>query len=172
MAEFQFFSAANSTTPALDFSVDYISAATAPATACRNANRTSYPSGYGTLGSCGGDGRLLTGTRSWVVSADTTLTDDLNQSPAFYGYTTNSPAQGFPGWNFVDGYSVIINPAAFGTSTFGSVKIPLIHNSPSINGTDQIGVTVTGSTVTNTATAVAASGDSASAQATVKVTPP
>ena len=81
----------------LDFSADYISQATAPAAACPNPNFTSYPSGYGTLGWCGGDGKWISGNKSYVVGVDSTLTDDLNQSSAFYGYTASIPRrQDFP----------------------------------------------------------------------------
>ena len=104
-------------------------AATAPAAACPNASWATYPSAYGTLGFCGGDGKFGSGTESWVLSENSTLTDDLNQSSAFYGYTTNSPAQGFPGWNFVDGYSPVDSQAAFGTNGFGSLTITNLANS-------------------------------------------
>ncbi len=168
-AEFRFYDSKGNLV--LDFNVDYISSASAPSASCPNPNFTSYPSGYGTLGWCGGDGKLNSGNSSYIKGMDSTLTDDLNQSSAFYGYTTNSPAAGFPGWNFVDGYTVIIDPAVFGANGFGKVTIPLIHNSPSINGTDQITGTPGSSTSTNTATAVSAS-VSATGQATVTINVP
>ncbi len=167
-AEFLFFDSKGSL--ALDFKVDYISQASTPSAMCPNPNFTTYPSGYGTLGWCGGDGGWVSGDSSYVKGMDSTLTDDLNQSSAFYGYTTNSPAAGFPGWNFVDGYTVIIDPAAFGANGFGFVKVPLIHNSPSINGTDQVNNTPTNSVSTNTATATATGGLTATATASVTIT--
>jgi hypothetical protein len=166
-AEWQFLDSTGNVV--LDFQEDYISQASAPSASCKNTRFTSYGSGYGTLGWCGGDGKLISGNTSYIVSEDTTFTDDLNQSPAFYGFTTNSPPQGYPGWNFVDGYSVVINPAAFGSAGFGSVQIPGVHNSPSINGTDKVCNVPGSGTATNTATA-ATGGMSATAQATVTIT--
>ncbi len=55
----------------------------------------------------------------------------------------------------MDGYTVVIDPAAFGSNGFGWVTIPLIHNSPSMNGTDQISPVPASSTSTNTATLTA-----------------
>ncbi len=145
---------------------DYISQASAPDSGCPwqmlngTINTTLYPTGYGTLGWCGGDGKWIGGSASdtYVVSHDSTLTDDLNQSSAYYGYTANSPATTDPnysGWNIVDGYTLVINPAAFGSNGFGWVTNPLIHNSPSKNGTDQISNVPMSSTATNTATLTA-----------------
>src|SRR5262249_17128391 len=68
-----------------------------------------------------------------ILSYTTTITTSLNQSPAFYGFTTNSPATNSPqaaSWDYVDGYSVIVSKAAFGLNGFGGVTIPLVHNSP------------------------------------------
>jgi Putative Ig domain len=167
-AEFQFYDSKG--TKVLDFSTDYISAASAPSASCPNPNFTSYPSGYGTLGWCGGDGKWISGTSSYVVGFNSTLTDSLNQSSSFYGYTTNSPAAGTTGWNFVDGYTVIVNPAAFGANGFGSVMIPVVHNSPSMNGTDVVAPTPTSTVSTNTATATSG-GITVTATATVTITP-
>ena len=66
-------------TVVLDFLADYISALAA------------FPSGYGSLGVTGGDGSITIGTAANVASVVTTLQTNLNQSPAYYGYTTNSP---------------------------------------------------------------------------------
>ncbi|MGO9802214.1 MAG: hypothetical protein ACLPTL_02060, partial [Steroidobacteraceae bacterium] len=58
----------------------------------------------------GGDGQLITSSAANVLSVDTTITDDLNQSSAYYGFTTNSPTPGTAldaNWNNVDGYTVI-----------------------------------------------------------------
>lgn len=104
----------------MDFYVDYLSAS------------NNYPSGYGTLGVTGGDGSISVGSASNIASVTTTMTTNLNQSPAFYGYTVDSPAPeaNFPIWDYVDGYTVVIKKAAFGASGFGSVSSPDVHNSP------------------------------------------
>jgi hypothetical protein len=86
-AQFQIFDANGNKT--LDFDFDCIS----------SASTSIYPSGYGTLGATGGDGKLNVGDSAWilgtlapatlsdgmVVRSTTTLTTNLNQSPAFYG---------------------------------------------------------------------------------------
>jgi hypothetical protein len=118
----------------LDFDVDYISKTSgpnAPATIASGLT-VSYPSGYGTLGVLGGDGKLISGDSSNIKYIDTTLTDDLN-NPLFNpvthpGTLTNSPTS--PQWNNVNGYTVVISAAAFGSNGFGSVSIPDIHDSP------------------------------------------
>ena len=117
-AEFRFVNGNGSVV--LDFFADYISAS------------VSYPSGFGTLGVSGGEGSMVTGSANDVLSVTTTISDSLNQSPAFYGFTTDSPAPeaNFPTWNYVDGYTVIVRGSVFGASGFGGVSIPLVHNSP------------------------------------------
>lgn len=125
----------------LNFQLDYIS------------QSKLYPSGYGSLGVSGGDGKMIVGAASNILSYTTTLTDDLNQSPAFYGYTVNSPSpeSAFPTWDYVDGYTVVVSKKAFGANGFGGVEIASVHNSPSKNGNDKITpVTCTGC-ITNTA---------------------
>ena len=118
----------------------------------------NYPSGYGTLG-LGGDGKLNTGSASNILAIDTTITDDLNQSPAYYGFTTNSPTPNTAldaNWNNVDGYTVIVSPAAFGSNGFGSVTIPFVHDSPSkVSGTIKFTPVAEPSTVTNNVTVTA-----------------
>ena len=162
----------------LESDEDYISQASAPASGCPNQspNQTfnnSYPSGYGTLGWCGGDGKLISGTSSYIIAHDSTLTDNLNQASAFHSYTTNSPASGDPNlakWNLVDGYTIVIDPAVFGAKGFGWVTNPLIHNSPSMNNSDQVSNTPAGSSSTNTATLTADGGITTTATATVTIT--
>ncbi len=102
----------------LAFEVDYITAS------------SSYPSGYGTLGVTGGDGSMITGDAADVVSCSTSLTTNLNQSPAFYGYTTDSPPEPNPSWDYFNSYTVVVSGAAFGASGFGTVTVPAVHNSP------------------------------------------
>jgi len=102
----------------LDFHVDYISEA------------ASYPSGYGTLGVTGGDGSMHTGDPAHILSCNTSLSDNLNQSPAFYGYTVDSPPEPNASWDYYNSYTVVVSAAAFGPSGFGSVTVNEVHNSP------------------------------------------
>ncbi len=103
----------------LEFVSDYISASSA------------FPSGYGCLGATGGDGKMVSGSAANIVSITTSIATNLNQSPAFYGFTTNSPAQPNANWNYVNSYTMEISSAAFGASGFGSVQVTTQHNSPS-----------------------------------------
>ncbi len=143
-ADFQFTDGRGNTV--LQFEADYVS------------QSSSFPSDYGTLG-LGGDGSLSVGNSAWIRSIDTTITDDLNQSPAYYGFTTNSPTPGTTldaSWNNVDGYTVVISSAAFGANGFGSVSIPYVHDSPSkLSGTIRFTPVAEPSTVTNNVTVTA-----------------
>ena len=51
----------------LDFASDYISAA------------AGTPPGYKCLGATGGDGRMRTGSAGWILSAATSLTENLDR---------------------------------------------------------------------------------------------
>ena len=137
----------------LDFFMDYISAATSAKFG--DGVTVSYPSGYGTLGATGGDGSVVTGSASNILTCWSTLQKDLNQAPAFYGYIINSPTpeSSFPTWDYVDGYSVVISKNAFGAAGFGGVTIPNIHNSPAKTGANQVTPVPCGGCITNTADA-------------------
>lgn len=156
-AEFQFFDGKGNLV--LDFYADYLSPS------------SSFPSGYGSLG-LGGDGGMVLGNKSYVVSINTTLANNLNQN-GFTGYTTNSPAAGVTGWDTVDGYTVVINPAVFGSNGFGSVTVPNVWDTPSkIGQSGDHTLHVTNSTVTNIATATGTAGTvsvSTTASATVSI---
>lgn len=144
----------------LEFKADYITAS------------TKYPSGFGTLGVTGGDGGMIIGSAANVLSVSTTITTDLNQSPAFYGFTTNSPApeSSYPTWDYVDGYTVVVSGAVFGASDFGNVTVPFVHNSPAKIGTNEALPTPCESNVTNTAKVTAiANGITLMATATATV---
>ncbi len=93
------------------------------------------------------------GNKSNLVSYTTTLTDNLNQSPAFYGYTVNSPApeSSFPTWDYVNGYTVVVSRNAFGAAGFGGVTIGLVHNSPAKKGNNAVTPTNCTQCVTNIA---------------------
>jgi SdrD B-like domain/Putative Ig domain len=162
MAEFRFTD--GSGFGALDVGIDYLTAS------------ATYPSGYGTLGATGGDGKVFLGSATAVLYATTTMTTNLNQSPSYYSFTINSPAPSNPlfgGWELVDGYTVVINNTVFGSAGFGGVTIPLVHNSPSkLAGVGKLTPGLCGAPVTNTATATALAGSNTlqtQAKATVQV---
>ena len=156
----------------LRFKVDYLSktsSATFP------SGTVNYPSGYGTLGVLGGDGAMLKGSASQILSATTSLTKNLNQSPAYYGIIVDSPAAGSAlasKWDNVMRYSVVVSASAFGTSGFGKAMVIDQHNSPA--KTDNFTPEVCDSPATNTAKVTAEDGSghtvTASATATVTVT--
>jgi len=144
----------------LEFKADYITAS------------TKYLSGFGTLGVTGGDGGMIMGSAASVLSVSTTISTNLNQSPAFYGFTTNSPTpeSSYPTWDYVDGYTVVVSGATFGASGFGNVTVPSVHNSPAKIGSNEALPTPCKSDVTNTATVTAVAGSitlTATASATV-----
>jgi hypothetical protein len=157
---FQFFDAKTNTV--LEFACDYVS------------QSSTFPSDYGTLGPFGGDGSMIVGASSSILKTNTTITTDLNQSAAYYGYTVNSPAPSDPnyaGWDVVDGYDITVSGAVFSSNGFGGVAIPYVHNSPSkINGIIKFLPTPCGTCVTNTATVTAvADGENLLATATASV---
>ena len=102
----------------LHFTVDYLGVSGA------------YPSGYGTLGVSGGDGSMQTGDASAIVYVTTSLTQNLNQSPAYYGYTVDSPPKPDPNWDYYNSYTVVLDGNAFGPSGLGLVDVVELHNSP------------------------------------------
>jgi hypothetical protein len=124
----------------LEFQVDYISAATSAKFG--DGVTINYPSGFGTLGPLGGDGKMIVGASSNVLSAHTTLSDTINQPQFVSGFTINSPPETSPlsnvsvppGWDYTDGFYVKVSKNAFGAAGFSKVTIPYVHNSPSKNG--------------------------------------
>ena len=102
----------------LHFTVDYLGVSGA------------YPSGYGTLGVSGGDGNMQTGDASAIVYVTTSLTQNLNQSPAYYGVTVDSPPEPDPNWDYYNSYTVVLDGNAFGPSGLGLVDVVELHNSP------------------------------------------
>lgn len=155
-AQFLFKDAAGNTV--MQFYLDYISASTA------------FPSGYGTLGATGGDGKMVVGTASNIASYTTSLTLNMNQSPAYYGYTVNSPVND-PNWNYYSMYTMVIKAAAFGASGFGSAEVVDQHNSPSKLGVNALNPEPVDTAVTNTVvvTGTAADGTAMTASATETV---
>ncbi len=112
----------------LEFKVDYLS------------TDGASPSGYGSLGVTGGEGKMLLGSASSIVAANTSLDENFNA----YGYklTTNSPATDAaytpnpqaPNWYFDVWYEVRVQKSAFGAAGFGYPLITSVHASPSKTG--------------------------------------
>ena len=142
----------------LDFYSDYVSAVTRSAT---------FPSGYASLGPNGGDGKMVLGLASWVLSYTSTLADSLNATGPFNAaspyspYTVNSPTPeaSFPTWDYVDGYTVVVSKDAFGASGFGGVTVPEVHNSPAKTGNNQVFPTPCGDCIKNIARLVTVAAD-------------
>lgn len=166
-AQWEFYDSKGNTV--LQVGQDYLSNSSGPSSYCSNPNWGSYPSGWGSQGWCGGTGSVITGNPSCLISGTTSLTDNLNKSQFNWGYTNNSPSQGTQGWTTTCGYTISINPKAFGSNGFGGCSIPWVHNTHSKNGTDDLGCTPTSSTATNTATATDSTGIKVSATATVTI---
>lgn len=103
----------------LHFFADYIS-------------ESGDPSGYGTLGVSGREGEMVAGDAASVLTVNTSLSDNLNQSPEFYGFTVDSPPppEPYPGWDYFNSYTIVVSGAAFEPSGFGGVTVLEVHNSP------------------------------------------
>src|SRR5262249_36705097 len=150
---------------------DYVSASTA------------FPSGYGSLGIAGGEGQLLSGNGAYVLSATTSITENLKLPQFRTGFLVNSPAETGPssgvstpaGWDYNNSYTVVIDKAAFGGNVatgLGSISVPFQHNSPA-KITLNTPPTPHGGSFTNianaTGTATGAGGQTVSASATATV---
>jgi hypothetical protein len=178
-AEFVFTDSTGKTN--LNVFLDYISAAVSNKFPSGVSN---YPSGYGTLGVTGGDGSVISGGASNVLSATTSFTDDLNKYPV--GFLVNSPKETAPlsgvstvapGWNYNDSYTIVVSKKAFGTNGFGGAAVVFVHNSPAKLGSDQFSPTNCNSCVVNVALArgTALNGSQLTAMSTAQVcigTPP
>ena len=122
----------------------------------------SYPSGYGTLGVNGGDGKMITGSAAHVLSATTSLTDNLKLPQFKTGYLVNSPPETAPlsgisvpaGWDYTNSYTVVVSKDAFGANGFGGVTIPGVHDSPPKLGSNNLITPMPCQCVVNTADAV------------------
>lgn len=114
----------------IEFKIDYIT------------TKSGTPSGYGTLGVTGGDGKILAGpgVASDVVGALTSMDVNFNQfgykletnSPLTDADYTPNPAQ--PNWIFDVWYEVTVKLSLFGANGFGQPYITGIHASPSKTG--------------------------------------
>jgi len=127
----------------LEFAVDYLSAS------------SGFPSGYGSLGVRGGEGKMIIGSATAIKSATTTLSANLNQSPAFHVYTAGSPAEPNPKWEYAIGYDLVVDGTSFGPNGFGEVQVVRIHNSPSKIGFNDLSPVAVASCFLNSATATA-----------------
>lgn len=124
-------------TRVLEFEQDYISAS------------GSAPSGYDCLGVTGGEGKMVFGSATNVLSATTSLDVNLNQ----FGYvlTTNSPATNanytpnpqYPNWIFDVWYEVTVAKSVFGATGIGTPVITSVHASPSKTGNNTEPVNLT-----------------------------
>ncbi|KYG07404.1 hypothetical protein BE21_29515 [Sorangium cellulosum] len=120
----------------LDFFVDYVSADEAK------------PSGYGSLGVLGGEGKMLLGDAGAVVAATTSLDRDLNAC-GYGAYVVDSPETDesytpnpqAPGWDYRVVYDVWVSASAFGAAGFGDATISYVHASPSKYPSDTLTVT-------------------------------
>ena len=99
-AEFAFYNALGMTVS--DFNVNYIKNLGSSAL-------SNQPSDYGST-----PGQIFTGGTSNISYLDSTLADNLNDSPQYYAATTNSPVAGSPNWIFTAGYKVLVSDAIFG----------------------------------------------------------
>lgn len=120
----------NANAKKLEFKMDYLSA------------DASVSSGYKSLGVTGGDGVMMTGSASSVVSVYTSM--DKNFNELGYVLTENSPATDsnftpnptYPNWIFDVWYEVVVDAAAFGASGFKNADITGMHASPSKTGVE------------------------------------
>lgn len=163
-AEFSFKNKAG--TEVMHFFLDYLTAT------------NTVPSGYKSLGVSGGDGSISVGSAANIASFDTSMSKNFNSAglgvvagKASNGVllTTNSPKtvssssyqvvdSFFNSWEFRNIYQVTIKAAAFGTSGFGSVAVPTVHNSPPKAGTNASTPLPCDATITNIASVTAQAG--------------
>ncbi len=121
---------------AVHFKLDYIS------------EDPNSPSGYGTLGVLGGEGKMIVGDASWIMGAATSLDRNLNACE-LSEYLENSPAtdknyslpEGAEAWDYRMVYEVWVDAEAFGSSGFDKAIIENVHASPSKADSNTITVT-------------------------------
>jgi hypothetical protein len=111
---------------ALHFRIDYLTAT------------DSFTSGFASLGTSGGEGRLELGDSAFILAATTSLDRNINacgltgfeeSSPATdESYTPNASA---PEWDYRVSYEIWVATEAFGDAGFGSALIENVHASPS-----------------------------------------
>jgi protocatechuate 3,4-dioxygenase beta subunit len=144
-AEFTIKNAAGQTVLKVD--LDYLSAT------------SDSPSGYACLGVSGGDGGMLAGPESAILSWNSSLAQNLLK-PEFTDpeFKINSPALSHPKaglWEYRMIYEVTVDASVFGSAGFGSVQITDQHNSPPKTGLESFTPIDCGKCVVNVAIATA-----------------
>lgn len=118
----------------LDFDVDYVS------------QKKDAPCGWGTLGVSGGEGKMIQGDASAIVSVATSIDRNLNgcgyclisDSPKTDDNFTPDPSA--PDWDYRVVYEVWVDFSVFKGRGFGGAYIPVVHASPSMASKDTIDV--------------------------------
>ena len=120
---------------AMSFRIDYVSASDAAS------------SGFASLGTSGGEGRLISGDPAHVLASTTSIDRNLNacglgsfteDSPQTDELYTPNPAAS--DWDDRVSYEIWIATAAFGSAGFGSALIDNVHASPSKSPGDTVTV--------------------------------
>jgi hypothetical protein len=106
-------------------------------------------SGYAALG-LGGDGEIISGDASNILSFGTSMDDNLN----YFGYDDasifeSSPATDstfkanpqYPNWQYYAVYRVTLDADAFGSSGYGGVQMTTVHSSPAKSSQETVEVT-------------------------------
>ncbi|MFW5959880.1 MAG: carboxypeptidase-like regulatory domain-containing protein [Chitinivibrionales bacterium] len=93
-------------------------------------------SGYASLGPVGGDGSIIAGNESDIISYGSSFCDNIN----YYGYSdfenspstdsTFSPNPDYPNYEFYVAYRLTLDSDAFGESGYGDVGMTSVHASP------------------------------------------
>jgi hypothetical protein len=120
----------------MQFKLDYVS------------EDPSRPSGYGSLGVLGGDGKMIAGDPDDVVQWMTSIDRNLNER-GYASYTADSPATDAaytpnadtPEWDYRVVYEAWIDLDAFGSVGFEGATIEYVHASPSKTANHTIEVT-------------------------------
>jgi hypothetical protein len=113
------------------------------------------PSGYASQGPFGGDGEIIEGDASDILSFGTSFDDNLN----YYGYAdsltmVSSPPTDsnytenpdYPYWQYFAIYRITLDPAAFGVDAegnvcYGDVQMTYVHASPAKTPLETVTVT-------------------------------
>jgi hypothetical protein len=105
------------------------------------------PSGYGSLGVTGGEGKVLLGNPAHVVRWDTSEAINLNER-GYASYVVDSPAtdadytpnSATPEWDYRVVYEAWIDIDAFGAAGFGGANIEYVHASPAKSSSNTLEV--------------------------------
>ncbi|MBI2373802.1 MAG: hypothetical protein HYV07_07375 [Deltaproteobacteria bacterium] len=106
----------------------------------------AQPSKFGSLGPSGGDGEVLEGDPSDVISYSTSMDENFNQNG--YVLTESSPKTDskyladpeFRKWNYFVEYRISLSGRAFGPEGLGRSTIQSVHASPSKLGSNTVEV--------------------------------